>query len=116
MRAPAASNDVGKDVAFPIRDGLFVPFPRTPTRLLRRPFQTLPQKTANMVMMQRDAETSSYEIGNALSGPQLVGPTVSLGAFKEHLLQLLLLRDRQARRWTEVRSSGKAVVGLIERS
>lgn len=106
-------DDAGEDIAFPVSYGFFVSFACTATRLLRSPFQSLPQESADVVVMKRHTETSSNEIGDALRGPQLVGPTVSLGAFEEHLLQLLLLRERQARRRAEVRLGGKAVVGLL---
>src|SRR5437899_3917665 len=61
--------DVGKRGALPMSDRLFVAFARTATRLLRRPLQPLPQESTDMIVMQRDAEVSANEIGNALGGP-----------------------------------------------
>jgi len=43
-----------------------------------------------MVVMQRDAEVPANQLRDALSGPQLIGPTVGLSAIAEQLLQLLL--------------------------
>ena len=67
-------------------------------------------------MMERDAELALNEVGNALGSPQLVGPTVGLGAFTEHLLQLLLLREGQARCGARVGLGSEAIrlLGQLE--
>lgn len=49
------------------------------------------------------------KLGDTLGSPQLVGPTVGLGAFTKHLLQLLLLREGQARCGAQVGLGSEAV-------
>lgn len=62
-----------------------------------------------MVVMQRNAKVPANQVGNPLSGPQFVGPTVGLGSLAEQLFEFLLLLDRQARRRTGMRFGGEAV-------
>src|ERR1700709_739123 len=68
-----------------------------------------------MIVMQRDAKVSTNEVGNALGGPQLIGPTVGLGALKQQLLQFLLLGDGQAGRM-DLGLGGQSVwiLGVLE--
>src|SRR5271170_1647970 len=49
------------------------------------------------------------KVGDTLGSPQLVGPTVGMGAFTEQLLQLLLLREGQARCGAQVGFGSEAV-------
>ena len=109
---PSGFQNLGKGIAFPVCDGGFIPFAGTATRLLRRPLQSLSQKAANVIVMERHAEVSANEFGNPLGGPQLIGPTVGLGTFAEQLIEFLLLRDGQACRRARM-GLGREAVGLL---
>jgi hypothetical protein len=111
VRFPFAGrdHDLRKGVAFPPFYTLFVSFTGPAARLLRRPFEALPQKTADVIVMQRHAEVSVNEFGDALRGPQLVGPAMRLRSLAEQAFEFPLLVEGQARRGAGVRSRGEAV-------
>ena len=93
---PGGLENIDKRIALPLSDGFFIPLTGPPTRLLRRPLQSRPQKSADVVVMQRDAEVSKNQIGDALGGPKFVGPTVGFCSLAEQLFEFLLLLEGQA--------------------
>ncbi len=109
---PSGFQNLGKGSAFPVCDGGLIPFAGATTGLLRRPLQSLSQKAANVIVMERDAEVSTDDFGNALRGPELIGPAVGLGTLAEQLLELVLLFDGQARRRARM-WLGREAVGLF---
>ena len=52
MASARGFQDVGKDVAFPVGDGFVIPFASAATGFLRSPLQSLPQKPADVIVME----------------------------------------------------------------
>jgi hypothetical protein len=102
-------DDAWEGAPLPREDGRLVAFTGTAARFLRRPFQPLVQETSNVIVMESDAKMKPDQFGNAVGGPQVVGPTVGVGALSKQLFQASLLRARQPRRGATMRLGGQAV-------
>lgn len=114
MRSPISSppDDARKGMPSPVSNGCFVSFAGAAMRFLRSPLQTLVQKSAHMIVVHGDAEVAPNQVGNALRGPKLIGPTVSLRTLAEHRFQLTLLLRRQT--WGRARVRlGRKAIGVI---
>ncbi len=88
---PGRLHDLGERDALPMCDGGLIAFACFLTWFLGRPSENLVQKPSYMIIMERHSEVSANEVGDAPSGPQIVGPTVCLGSLKEQAFQLPLL-------------------------
>jgi hypothetical protein len=105
-------DDLRDAFATPMIDRRFLAFAGSTPRLLRRPLEPLPEETADVIMMQRDAEMPANQLGDPTRRPEIVGPAVRLGALQKQLFELGLLRGRQTRRRGGMRF-GDEPVGLF---
>jgi hypothetical protein len=62
------------------------------------------EESADVIVVQRHAELSANEVGDALCGPQFVGPTVGFGALQKNAFELPLL--------VAIESGGRSRMGL----
>ena len=67
-----------------------------------------------MIVMKRHAEVSVNEFGDALGGPQLVGPAMRLRSLAEQAVEFALLLEGQACRWARVWFGGESVRNSFE--
>ena len=102
-------DDLGDAFATPTIDDVFLAFAGATPWLLRRPFEPLPEKTTDVVVMQRHAEVATDQLGDASRGPEVIDPAMGLGALEQQPFEFGLLRGRQTRRRGRMRFGGEPV-------
>ena len=79
----SGTGDARELLRLPVQDGGLIAFAGHAARFLRRPAEPLTQEAADVVVMVADAEVAVDDLGDALRGPQFIGPTMGGSALRE---------------------------------
>ena len=98
LTLPGVAQETRQRIGLPTVHLLVVAFARLAFGFLAGPAQAALENLADVFGVVRYAEALSDQAGDAIGGPQFVGPAVGLGALEQQLLELAELFLGQPRR------------------